>query len=99
MVGKLKGKHQRRVGELALRDSFDIIWGCTNSGPGRLRVPEVTWTDGLGFSLCAALLELSGPVFQSGMDRTAVERMEVWSIPDRREAEGLSARGSDLVVA
>ena len=31
--------------------------GYTNSGPGRLRVPELTQTNGPGFSLCAALLE------------------------------------------
>ena len=46
--------------ELVPRDSFDIIRGCTNSGPGRLGIPEVTWMDGLGFSLCAALLEIVG---------------------------------------
>ena len=36
--------------------------GCTNSGPGR-RVPEMVWTDGPGFSLCAAPLESLGPGF------------------------------------
>ena len=38
---KLKGKHQGRVGELVPRDSFDIIQGSANSGPGRLGIPEV----------------------------------------------------------
>ena len=37
--------------------------GCANSGPGSLGVPEITQTDGPGFSLCAAPLELSGPGF------------------------------------
>ena len=31
---------------------------CANSGPGRLGVLEVTQIDGLGFSLCAALLDI-----------------------------------------
>ena len=61
--------------------------GCANSGPGKLRVPEMTQTDGPGFSLCAVLLKLSGPVFQSGMIRTVVGGTEVQSIPDRREME------------
>ena len=83
-VDKLKGEHQGRVGELVLRDSFDIIWGCANSGPGRLGIPEVMQTDRL------VLLESSGPVFLSGTVRTAVGGMEVRSIPDRREAKKLS---------
>ena len=29
-------------------------------GPGRLRVPEMTQMDRLGFSLCAALLDIIG---------------------------------------
>ena len=53
-----------RIGELFLMGSFNIIEGRTNSGPGSLRVPEKTWMDGPGFSLCAAPLELSGPRFQ-----------------------------------
>ena len=89
-VDKLKRKCQGRVGELVPRDSFNVIQGCINSGPGRLGIPEVTWTDGLGFSLCAALLESLGPVFQGSMVRTVVGGMEVQSIPDRREVEGLS---------
>ena len=58
MLIKLKGKYQGRVGELVPRDSFDVIQGCTNSGSGRLGIPEVMQMDGLGFSLCAALLEI-----------------------------------------
>ena len=27
------------------RSSFDILQGCTDSGPGRFRIPEVTWTE------------------------------------------------------
>ena len=38
--------------------------GCANSRPGSLGVPEMTWTDGPGFSLCAAPLESSGPGFR-----------------------------------
>ena len=88
MLIKLKGEHQGRVGELVPRVSFDVMWGCANSRPGRLGVPEVTRTD--GFSLCAAPLESSHPVFQSGMVRTAVGGTEVSSIPDQREVERLS---------
>ena len=47
------------------------------------------WTDGPGFSLCAAPLESLGLVFQSGMVRTTVGGMEVQSIPDQREMEKL----------
>ena len=36
---------------------------CANSRPGRLGVLEMTQVDGPGFSLCAAPLESSGPVF------------------------------------
>ena len=46
--------------ELVLRDFFDIIQGCANSGPGRLGIPEVTRTDRLGFSLYAGLLDIVG---------------------------------------
>ena len=60
MLIKLKGKCQGRVGELVPRDSFDVIRGCINSGPGRFGIPEVMWTDGLGFSLCAVPLEIIG---------------------------------------
>ena len=35
-------------------------------------------------------LKLSGHVFQIARVRTAVGGMEVWSIPDWREADGLS---------
>ena len=44
--------------ELVPRDFFDVIRGCANSGLGRLGIPEVTWTDGLGFSLCAVPLDI-----------------------------------------
>ena len=37
--------------------------GGVNSRPGGRGVPEMTQTDGPGFSLCAAPLELSGPGF------------------------------------
>ena len=57
-VNELKGKCQGRVHELVPRDSFNVIQGCANSRSGRLGIPEVTWMDGLGFSLCAAPLEI-----------------------------------------
>ena len=40
------------------RSSFDVLQGHTNSRLGRIRIPEVTQTDGLGFSLCAAPLDI-----------------------------------------
>ena len=43
--------------------SFDIEQGGINSGPGSCGVPVWVRTDGPGFSLCAAPLELSGPGF------------------------------------
>ena len=75
------------MGELVLRDSFNIIQGRANSGSDRLRVWEVTQMDGPGFSLCAVPLESLGPVFQSSTVGTTVGGMEVWSILDKREME------------
>ena len=46
--------------------SFDIGQRGVNSKPGGYGVPEGVRTDGPGFSLCAAPLELLGPVFQDG---------------------------------
>ena len=40
--------------------------GGVNSRPDSYRVPDGVRTDGPGFSLCAAPLELSGPGFQDG---------------------------------
>ena len=45
--------------------SFDVGQGGVNSGPGGCGVPELMWTDGPGFSLCATPLESSGPGFCS----------------------------------
>ena len=42
--------------------------GGVNSRPDSYGVPDGEWTDGLGFSLCAAPLELLGPVFQGRRD-------------------------------
>ena len=56
--------------------SFDIELGGVNSGPVSRGVPEWVWTDGPGFSLCAAPLELSGPGFH-GMGQRLGERAEV----------------------
>ena len=72
--------------------------GCTNSGPGRLEVPEVTRTDGPGFSLYAILLELSDPVFQSDKVRTAEEEQKSRVFQTRERWRKLSEqRGQDLV--
>ena len=38
--------------------------GGVNSRPDGYGVPDGVWTDEPGFSLCAAPLESSGPVFQ-----------------------------------
>ena len=43
--------------------SFNVEQGGVNSGLGGHGVLERVWTDGPGFSLCAAPLELSGPGF------------------------------------
>ena len=40
------------------RSSFNILQVCANSRPGRIRIPEVMQMDGLGFSLCAVLLDI-----------------------------------------
>ena len=46
--------------------SFDIGQRGRQLRPGSYGVPEGVWTDRPGFSLCAAPLELLGPVFQDG---------------------------------
>ena len=51
--------------ELTPMGPFDIEQGGVNSGPDSLGVPEWMWTDGPGFSLCAAPLESSSPGFRS----------------------------------
>ena len=62
--------------EPTLMSSFNVEQGGINSGPDSHGVLEWVWTDGPGFSLCAALLELSGPGFQSVGQRSG-ERVEV----------------------
>ena len=54
--------------------SFDIEQGGINFGSGSRGVLQ---TDGLGFSLCAAPLESSGPGFR-GVGQRMGERAEVW---------------------
>ena len=44
--------------------SFNVEQQGINSEPGGRRVLERVQTDGPGFSLCAAPLELSGPGFR-----------------------------------
>ena len=56
--------------------------GGINSGPGDCGVPELMRTDGPGFSLCAAPLELSGPGF-CGVERRLVNEQRSRCIPDR----------------
>ena len=60
--------------------------GDVNSGPGGHGVLELMWTDGPGFSLCAAPLESSGPGF-CGMGQRLGERVEVqqYTIPEMSE--------------
>ena len=58
------------MGKLIPMGSFDVGQGVrTNSGPGSLGVPEMMQTDGPGFSLCAASLELLGPGFRGVRQR------------------------------
>ena len=78
------------MAELVPRDSFNVIQGCANSGPGRLRIPEVTWMDGLGFSLCAAPLDIVGSCISKWHGQNCSRRTEVQYIQDWREAEGFS---------
>ena len=47
-----------------------------NSEPAGHGVLEEVWMDGLGFSLCAVPLELSGPGF-GGVEQRLGERVEV----------------------
>ena len=56
--------------------SFDVEQEGVNFGPDSCRVPEQVQTDGPGFSLCAAPLELSGPGFY-GMGQRLGEQAEV----------------------
>ena len=48
--------------------------GGVNSGPNSYRAPDGVRTDGPDFSLCAAPLELLGPVFQDGRGDRMNER-------------------------
>ena len=59
--------------------------GGVNSGPYSYGVPDGVWTDGPGFSLCAAPLESSGPGFQDGrVDGMNEQRSEVYRTRDGR---------------
>ena len=49
--------------ELTPMGSFNVEQGGINSRPGSHGIPEGVQTDGPGFSLCAAPLELSSPGF------------------------------------
>ena len=59
--------------------------GGVNSGPDSHRVPDGVQTDGPGFSLCAAPLELPGPGFQDGrVARMNKQRSRVYRTGDGR---------------
>ena len=72
--------------------SFDVEQGGVNSGPDSRRVLGWMWTDGPGFSLCAAPLESSGPGFRSGVVGGMNGRRS-GGTPDQRWWRGLAARG------
>ena len=78
--------------ELTPMSSFDVEQGGINSGPDSHGVSEWMQTDGPGFSLCAAPLELSGPGFQSG-SRRSDERAEVWGYTKPEMAERIGSEG------
>ena len=78
--------------ELTPMSSFNVEQGCINSRPDSCGVPKWVWTDGPGFSLCAAPLESLGPVFQDERgDRTNKRRSG--GIPDWRWQRELTVRG------
>ena len=66
--------------------------GDINSGPDGCGVLEWVQTDGPGFSLCAAPLELSGPGFH-GVEQGWVNEWRSEAIPDRRCRRGLESEG------
>ena len=72
--------------ELTPMGSFNIEQGGINSRPGSHGIPGGVWTDGPGFSLCAAPLESSGPGFQDGrVDRMNKRRSGVYRTRVGRE--------------
>ena len=77
--------------ELTPMGSFDVGQGGINSGPGSYGVPEGEQTNGPGFSLCAAPLELLGPVFQDGRDDRMNERRS--GVYQTRVSGGVTMRG------
>ena len=87
-----RGKHQGL--KLTPMSSFGIEQGGVSSGPGSHRVPERVWTDGPGYSLYAAPLELSGPGFhgvgQGSGERAEVRRCTRPEPSERVESEGKS---------
>ena len=79
--------------KLTLMSSLDIEQGGINSAPGSCGVLEWVRTDGPGFSLCTAPLELSGPGFH-GVGQRSGERAEVrWCTrPETSERVGSGRR-------
>ena len=63
-----------------------FLQGCANPGPGRLRILKVTRTDGLGFSLCAAPLDIIGSCISSSMGQNH-SRENGGLVYSRRESE------------
>ena len=66
----------RKDWKLTPMSSFDVEQGGCQLQTGGRGIPELVQTDGPGFSLCAAPLELSGPGFH-GMEQRLGERAEV----------------------
>ena len=68
------------------KDWSQLRWAPSMLGKGGINsrldgygVPDGVWTDGPGFSLCAAPLESLGPVFQDGRgDRMNKQRSGVY---------------------
>ena len=78
--------------KLTPMSSFDIEQGGINSRPDSCRVPEWVRTDGTGFSLCAAPLELSGPGFH-GVGQRLGERAEVQRCTRPETLERVESKG------
>ena len=79
-------------------DGFLRCWarGGIDSGPGGHGVLELMWTDGPGFSLCTAPLDLSGPEF-CGMEQRLGELAEVWMYTELELSERTCrGRGKEL---
>ena len=85
------------MAELFLEEFLQHLQVYANSGPGRFGIPEVTQMDGLGFSLCAALLDIvRSYYFKVAWVRTTAGRTEVRCVLDQRGSEGLVSKRTEL---